>query len=443
MNQLIFDFASHDYPGFDKFLGTENAELVYVLQHKHGQFIYVWGEEGAGKSHLLQAWVAQALDAGRNALYIDAAATPLTEAALDAEYLAIDQIEKLNNEEQALLFAIFNRFRNSGKGFCFEFRIYAATTRYPRRPAHTHGVLLGLRSQTADRPGKIDALVSIAAARQVTIDPRNFRIPAEPLAARYGQPDANARYPRQLRRYDGQAHYFAAFAPAFKTTGNPMKNLAIFDLDNTLINTDSDHSWPQYLIKKGIVDAAETEAQNEKFYQDYQNGCLDIDAFLKFHLAPLARFSKEELAEFHREFMAEYIVPHISPMQRMLVQSHQMAGDEMLVISSTNEFIITPICHLFGIHNIIGTQLETGEDGRYTGNYIGTPSLKEGKITRLNQWLAERGETFESYGKVYFYSDSKNDLPLLRIVDEPVAVNPDAELEKEAKAKGWPILNFK
>jgi len=208
-----------------------------------------------------------------------------------------------------------------------------------------------------------------------------------------------------------------------------MKNLAIFDLDNTLINTDSDHSWPQYLIKKGIVDAAETEAQNEKFYQDY--------------LAPLARFSKEELAEFHREFMAEYIVPHISPMQRMLVQSHQMAGDEMLVISSTNEFIITPICHLFGIHNVIGTQLETGEDGRYTGNYVGTPSLKEGKITRLNQWLAERGETFESYGKVYFYSDSKNDLPLLRIVDEPVAVNPDAELEKEAKAKGWPILNFK
>ena len=108
--------------------------------------------------------------------------------------------------------------------------------------------------------------------------------------------------------------------------------------------------------------------------------------------------------------MAEYIVPYISPMQRMLVQSHQMAGDEMLVISSTNEFIITPICHLFGIHNIIGTQLETGEDGRYTGNYVGTPSLKEGKITRLNQWLAERGETFESYGKVYFYSDSKKRL---------------------------------
>ena len=222
-----------------------------------------------------------------------------------------------------------------------------------------------------------------------------------------------------------------------------MKNLAIFDLDNTLINIDSGHAWSAFLIKKMPDDAAQTEAQNKKFYRDYQNGCLDIDAFCKFHLAPLARYSKEELAEFHREFMAEYIIPHISPMQRMLVQSHQMAGDETLVISSTNEFIITPICHLFSITNIIGTQLETGTDGRYTGNYIGTPSFREGKITRLNQWLAERGETLESYGKTYFYSDSKNDLPLLSLVNEPVAVNPDAELEQEAKEKGWPVLNFK
>ena len=222
-----------------------------------------------------------------------------------------------------------------------------------------------------------------------------------------------------------------------------MKNLAIFDLDNTLINIDSGHAWSAFLIKKIPDDAAQTEAQNEKFYRDYQNGCLDIDAFCKFHLAPLSLYSKEELAEFHREFMAEYIIPHISPMQRMLVQSHQMAGDETLVISSTNEFIITPICHLFDITNIIGTQLETGTDGRYTGNYIGTPSFREGKITRLNQWLAERGETLESYGKTYFYSDSKNDLPLLSLVNEPVAVNPDAELEQEAKEKGWPVLNFK
>ncbi len=221
-----------------------------------------------------------------------------------------------------------------------------------------------------------------------------------------------------------------------------MKNLAIFDLDNTLINTDSDHSWPQYLIKKGLVDAGYTRAQNDKFYQDYQQGRLNIDEFLKFHLEPLSRFDMEELAAMHQEFTAEFIAPHITAMQKMLVQSHRDAGDELLVISSTNEFIITPICRLFGIENVIGTQLETA-GGRYTGNYIGTPSLQEGKITRLNEWLSARGETLASYGKTYFYSDSKNDLPLLRMVDEPVAVNPDTELLAEALAKGWPVLNFK
>ena len=175
MNQLIFDFSSHDYPGFDKFLGTENAELVYVLQHKHGQFIYVWGEEGAGKSHLLQAWVAQALDAGRNAIYIDAAATPLTEAALDAEYLAIDQIEKLNNEEQALLFAIFNRFRNSSKGFLLLSSEYTPQQLVIREDLRTRMAycLVYEVKPLSDRE-KIDALVSMAAARQVTIDPEIF-----------------------------------------------------------------------------------------------------------------------------------------------------------------------------------------------------------------------------------------------------------------------------
>ena len=164
MNQLIFDFAERGYPGFDKFLGTENAELVYVLQHKHDPFIYVWGEEGAGKSHLLRAWVAQALDAGKKAVYIDAAATPLTEAAFEAEYLAIDQIEKLGNEEQALLFAVFNRFRNSGKGF-----LLLSSEHTPQQLV----IREDLRSRMTDQE-KIDALVSMAAARQVTIDPEIY-----------------------------------------------------------------------------------------------------------------------------------------------------------------------------------------------------------------------------------------------------------------------------
>ncbi|XQD08314.1 DnaA regulatory inactivator Hda [Neisseria sp. LNP16475] len=175
MNQLIFDFAERGYPGFDKFLGTENAELVYVLQHKHDPFIYVWGEEGAGKSHLLRAWVAQALDAGKKAVYIDAAATPLTEAAFEADYLAIDQIEKLGNEEQALLFAVFNRFRNSGKGFLLlssEHTPQQLVIREDLRTRMAYCLVYEVKPLT-DRE-KIDALVSMAAARQVTIDPEIF-----------------------------------------------------------------------------------------------------------------------------------------------------------------------------------------------------------------------------------------------------------------------------
>mgnify|MGYP003362425100 FL=1 len=175
MNQLIFDFAERGYPGFDKFLGTENAELVYVLQHKHDPFIYVWGEEGAGKSHLLRAWVAQALDAGKKAIYIDAAATPLTEAAFEAEYLAIDQIEKLGNEEQALLFAVFNRFRNSGKGFLLlssEHTPQQLVIREDLRTRMAYCLVYEVKPLTDQE--KIDALVSMAAARQVTIDPEIF-----------------------------------------------------------------------------------------------------------------------------------------------------------------------------------------------------------------------------------------------------------------------------
>ena len=175
MNQLIFDFAERGYPGFDKFLGTENAELVYVLQHKHDPFIYVWGEEGAGKSHLLRAGVAQALDAGKKAVYIDAAATPLTEAAFEAEYLAIDQIEKLGNEEQALLFAVFNRFRNSGKGFLLlssEHTPQQLVIREDLRTRMAYCLVYEVKPLTDQE--KIDALVSMAAARQVTIDPEIF-----------------------------------------------------------------------------------------------------------------------------------------------------------------------------------------------------------------------------------------------------------------------------
>lgn len=219
-------------------------------------------------------------------------------------------------------------------------------------------------------------------------------------------------------------------------------NLAIFDLDHTLINCDSDNEWPKYLMQKGLVDKAFVDMKNNKFYQDYLNGCLDIDEFLQFQLAPLARFSRTELDSMHSEYMRDFIVPHISNMAKMLVQGHRDAGDEMLLLSATNEFIIAPIAKTFGIQNIIGVQLETDAAGNYTGRYVGTPSFKEGKVIRLQQWLAQRGQQLSDFTKVYFYSDSHNDLPLLQLVTDPVAVNPDEKLAQYAHRHGWPILNF-
>ncbi|WP_037587521.1 HAD family hydrolase [Stenoxybacter acetivorans] len=219
-------------------------------------------------------------------------------------------------------------------------------------------------------------------------------------------------------------------------------NLAIFDLDNTLINCDSDNEWPKYLMQKGVVDKTFVDMKNNKFYQDYLNGCLNIDEFLAFQLEPLSRFSRIQLNEMHAEFMRDFILPNVGEMAKMLVKGHADAGDELLMISATNEFLITPIARMFGISHVIGVSLETDEQGNYTGNYTGTPSFKEGKVTRLYQWLAKQGKTLADYENIYFYSDSHNDLPLLEMVNQPVAVNPDAVLLERAQKCGWQVLNL-
>lgn len=220
-----------------------------------------------------------------------------------------------------------------------------------------------------------------------------------------------------------------------------MKNLAVFDLDHTLILCDSDLEWANFLLAKGILDPANA-AQRLKYYDDYASGCLDMDEFLRFQLAPLARFSRAELDKLHREFFAAHILPHICTSAENLVKKHRDRGDELFVVSATNEFIVTPIAQYFGIENIIGVQLETDENGNYTGNYHGIPSFREGKITRLQERLAKENKTFSDYAATYFYSDSHNDLPLLKIVDYPAAVNPDEKLRRYAEENHWKIIEF-
>ena len=219
-------------------------------------------------------------------------------------------------------------------------------------------------------------------------------------------------------------------------------NLAIFDLDNTLLNGDSDYNWSLFLIKKGILDQSIYEQQNEEFFKDYQTGSLDIDAYAEFQFKPLRENERFFLNDLRNEYVATIIRPMITEKAKDLVNEHRSQGDQLLIITATNSFITKPIAALFGIEELIGTDLEE-INNQFTGKIKGVASFQEGKVTRLNQWLDEKHLTLAQFDKTFFYSDSKNDLPLLRIVSHPVAVNPDATLNTEAKKNNWPIMSLR
>ncbi|HUX83171.1 MAG TPA: HAD family hydrolase [Halothiobacillus sp.] len=215
--------------------------------------------------------------------------------------------------------------------------------------------------------------------------------------------------------------------------------LAIFDLDNTLIEGDSDHAWGQYLAEIGAVDRTEYAHRNQMFYEEYQRGTLDIQAFLKFSLAPLARYPKEQLFAWRAQFVADIIAPMIKEPARELVEHHRQKGDELMIITATNAFVTEPIAALFGIDHLLATKPAEADD-RYTGEYVGIPTFQEGKQIVLDQWLKDRQFT---PSKTWFYSDSRNDIPLLAAVDHPVAVDPDTVLRSHAEAEGWSIITLR
>ena len=215
--------------------------------------------------------------------------------------------------------------------------------------------------------------------------------------------------------------------------------LAIFDLDNTLIGGDSDHLWGCFVCEQGLVDAENFAARNEQFYRDYQAGTLDIDAYLRFALSPLVGHSAQQLQAWHRDFMASKIAPIMLPGAIELIDSHRQQGHQLLIITATNSFITQPIAHALGIDELIACEGEI-IDGLYTGEPQGEPSYHAGKVTRLNMWMQDRDTTLEG---AWFYSDSHNDLPLLELVDNPVAVDPDATLRARAAELGWPIISLR
>ena len=215
--------------------------------------------------------------------------------------------------------------------------------------------------------------------------------------------------------------------------------LAIFDLDNTLIGGDSDNLWGEFVCRQGIVEGEGFRAQNNQFYADYQAGDLDIDAYLRFALSPLVGIPRATRDAWHAEFMRTMIEPIMLPAAEQLIAKHRDHDDELLIITATNRFVTAPIAQRLGIEHLIACEGEIVDDV-YTGEPDGVPSYAGGKVTRLKAWLEERDTAMEG---AWFYSDSHNDLPLLEIVDNPVAVDPDDTLRARAEAEGWPVISLR
>jgi HAD superfamily hydrolase (TIGR01490 family) len=218
--------------------------------------------------------------------------------------------------------------------------------------------------------------------------------------------------------------------------------LALFDLDNTLLTGDSDYEWGQFMCDQGVVDRARYEAQNRVYYQQYAAGTLDIHEYLGFALRPLADHSPEDLARWHAEFMRTRIGPMILPAARALVRRHQQAGELCAIITATNSFVTGPIAREFGIEHLIATEPER-RDGRFTGRVAGTPCFRDGKLTRLDEWLAGLGRRLAEFEASTCYSASQNDQPLRERGTRPVAVDPDDTLAREAKRRGWERISLR
>lgn len=219
-------------------------------------------------------------------------------------------------------------------------------------------------------------------------------------------------------------------------------NLTLFDLDGTLLPIDSDHAFGEFMITLGWVDGDAFRRTNDAFYRDYQAGCLDLAAYIDFATAPWRGRALPEQAEASRRFVAEVVAPQITDAARSLVRAHQQAGDRVAIVTATNEFVTRGIADVFGVEALIAVELERDAQGRANGRIRGVPSLRDGKIRRVDDWLAGLGERWDGFERTTVYSDSTNDLPLLERASVAVATNPGPALEAIARERGWRILRL-
>ena len=218
-------------------------------------------------------------------------------------------------------------------------------------------------------------------------------------------------------------------------------NLTLFDLDHTLLPIDSDYSWGEFSLKMGWVDPESFKAKNDQFFADYQAGVLDIHDYVKFATEAVRLKGPDLAAKAHQQFMQEVVLPVIKPSALNLIKQHQDAGDHVMVVTATNEFVTRPIAKALGIQELIAVELAKDSTGWITGEILGTPSFKAGKVARVEAWLSAHQKSWQDV-HITFYSDSLNDLPLLEKAQTPVATNPDARLRQLATDRGWRILEL-
>jgi HAD superfamily hydrolase (TIGR01490 family) len=219
-------------------------------------------------------------------------------------------------------------------------------------------------------------------------------------------------------------------------------NLCLFDLDHTLLPLDSDHAWGEFVITLGWAEPVAQRAENDRFYAQYQDGTLDIAAYVEFATRAWRQRPLAEQDEAQARFMREVITPVLRPEAFELVRRHQASDQAIAIVTATNEFVTRPIAKAFGVESLIAVDLERDAQGRTTGAIRGVPSFREGKITRVEQWLASQGRRVQDFSRISVYSDSMNDLPLLELATHPVATNPAPDLEALARRRGWPVLHL-
>jgi DnaA regulatory inactivator Hda len=433
---------------FDNYLCAANAPAVAHLRGlgEHAAPVYLWGPQGSGKTHLLHALTRRVQgQGGQVGWFCSRDALPWVHDE-QRSLVVLDGCDLFDAPRQQAAFALFAQAAASGIG-----------------------VLAAGRLPPVDLPLREDLRTRLAWGHVFALQPPGE---AERRAVLRREADRRAvflsdelmdyvlaRFDRDLKalmdlvdRLDrfSLANKRAITVPMLKrmlaedeaTPRAAGRGLTLFDLDHTLLPIDSDHAWGEFLAANAWVDGDEFRRQNDHFFAQYQAGRLDIDAYVMSATAPLRSRSPADARALHARFMHEVIVPRLQPQALALVRDHQARGDAIALVTATNDFVTAPIAAALGIDTLIAVRLARDAAGQVTGHIDGTPSYREGKVTRVEQWLATSGRTWADFDRISVYSDSMNDLPLLERATDPVATNPSPQLEALALLRGWRILRL-